>query len=75
MNFARLDERLKVAKAINGPDDVDAAVYMLRHTVADLVEYRHTKGDRVFEERKSIHAAASALQGLIEDLEYAGNAQ
>lgn len=51
------------------PDDIDAAVYALRHAVADLIEYRHTDADRVLEEKRSIHAAYSALKGLVEDIE------
>lgn len=51
------------------PDDVDAAVYALRHAAADLIELRHTDADRVMEEKKAIHAAFSALKGLVEDIE------
>lgn len=64
-------QKMEKAKKL-APDDVDAAVWSLRHAVADLVEYRHTMADRVMEERRSIHASASALRGLIEDIEAAG---
>lgn len=64
-----LDRQMVQAFRKLAPDDVDAAVWSLRHAVADLVEYRHTEGDRVMEERRSIHASFSALKGLIEDIE------
>lgn len=54
------------------PDDVDGAVYALRHAVSDLIEYRHgALADRVIAERAAIHAAAAELQNLIRDLELA----
>lgn len=51
------------------PDDVDGALYALRHSVADLVEMRHgPMADRVVEEEKTIRASMSALQGLLDDI-------
>lgn len=64
-----LDRQLIEKARKLAPDDVDAAVWSLRHAVADLVEYRHTEGDRVMDEKKAIHAAFSALKGLVEDIE------
>lgn len=61
-------QKMEKAKKL-APDDVDAAVWSLRHAVADLVEYRHTEGDRVMDEKIAIHAAFSTLKGLIEDIE------
>ena len=61
-------QMIQKAQAL-APDDVDAAIYALRHAVADLIEYRHTEGDRVVDEKKAIHAAFSALKGLVEDIE------
>jgi hypothetical protein len=55
------------------PDDVDGALYALRHAVSDLIEYRHgTLADRVMQERDAIHAAAAELQNLLRDLNLAG---
>ena len=64
-----LDRQMMQAARKLAPDDVDAAVWSLRHAVADLIEYRHTDGDRVLDEKRAIHAAFSALKGLIEDIE------
>ena len=50
------------------PDDVGAAVWSLRKTIADLIEYRHTESDEVWRERRHIFSAAAALSGLVEDL-------
>lgn len=61
-------QKMEKAKKL-APDDVDAAVWSLRHAVADLVEYRHTESDRVMDEKRAIHAAFSALKGLVEDIE------
>jgi hypothetical protein len=50
------------------PDEVDDAVFALHMAVVDLIEYRSTKADRVFDEEALIRRSISAAQGLLDDM-------